>query len=195
MFSYNSFRFFFTSWFFIQSLACFFSNRLSLRRLNDGRLLLLWILNHNLFFFIWNNYLFHLLFLRSFLASSSTLFFSLFSLFCISNLLFLAVLDLLGLSLELQRQSGSFFSNVFLSLLQLFNRLSMCCEALVDRFVLLFKVLQLSLELPFLSLGWCELLLSVPEWLPGCFDLELTIEQGVKARIEFTKEWFVGLNW
>jgi len=70
----------------------------------------------------------------------------------------------------------------------------MCCEALVDRFVLLFKVLQLSLELPFLSLGWCELLLSIPEWLPGCFDLELTIEQGVKARIEFTKEWFVGLN-
>ena len=169
MFRYDSFRLFFKSLFFIQNLASFFNNRLCLRGVNDGSLLLLWILFNNLFF-IWNNYIFHFLFLRSFFTSS-TLFFSLFSLFCISNLLFLAILDLLRLSLKLQSQSSSFFFNFFLSFLQLSNRLSMCCDTLVDGFILLFKILQLSLEFLLLSLSWCELLLSIPEWLPGCFDL------------------------
>jgi len=168
MFRNDSFRLFFKSLFFIQNRANFFNNRLCLRGVNDGSLLLLWILFNNLFF-IWNNYLFHFLFLRSFFTSS-TQFFSLFSLFCISNLLFLEILDLLGLSLKLQSQSGSFFSNFFLSFLQLSNRLSMCCDTLVDGFILLFKILQLSLEFLFLSLSWCELLLSIPEWLQGCFD-------------------------
>ena len=169
MFRNDSFRLFFKSLFFIQNRANFFNNRLCLRGVNDGSLLLLWILFNNLFF-IWNNYIFHFLFLRSFFTSS-TLFFSLFSLFCISNLLFLAILDLLRLSLKLQSQSSSFFFNFFLSFLQLSNRLSMCCDALVDGFILLFKILQLSLEFLLLSLSWCELLLSIPEWLPGCFDL------------------------
>ena len=173
MFNCDNFRLFLKSWFFMQNLDGFFNNRLSLNRVSNGRLLLLWILSNNQFF-IWNNDLFHFLFFRSFLTSS-TVFFSLFSVFCILNLLFLAILDLLSLSLKLQSQFSSFFSNFFLIFLQLFNGLSIFSDALVDRFILLFEIFQLSLEFFFLSLSWCELLLSIPEWLPGCFDLELTI--------------------
>jgi len=84
-------------------------------------------------------------------ASSLPAFYS--SLFCISNLLFLAILDLLGLSLKLQSQFGSFFSNFFLIFLQLFNGLSIFNDALVDGFILLFEIFQLSLEFLFLSLS------------------------------------------